>query len=107
METAMLEARTISISINRNWNAVYEAIWTPEAFPKWASGLSKSSLVKDGEVWKAEGPEGPITIKFTDHNVFGVMDHYVTRPGPSSADGERRLWDSVIFTCCHPSCSQV
>jgi hypothetical protein len=73
----MLEARTISISINRHWNSVYEAIWRPEDFPKWASGLSKSSLAKDGEVWKAEGPEGTITIKFTDHNVFGVMDHYV------------------------------
>jgi len=73
----MLETRTISISINRNWNDVYEAIWRPEGFPKWASGLSKSSLAKYGEVWKAEGPEGPITIRFTDHNVFGVMDHYV------------------------------
>jgi hypothetical protein len=73
----MLETRTISISINRNWNDVYEAIWRPESFPKWASGLSKSSLAKYGEVWKAEGPEGPITIRFTDHNVFGVMDHYV------------------------------
>ena len=73
----MLETRTISISINRNWNDVYEAIWRPESFPKWASGLSKSPLAKYGEVWKAEGPEGPITIRFTDHNVFGVMDHYV------------------------------
>jgi hypothetical protein len=41
METAVLEARTISISINRNWNGVYETIWRPEDFPKWASGLSK------------------------------------------------------------------
>ena len=73
----MLETRTISISINRNWNDVYEAIWRPESFPKWASGLSKSPLAKYGEVWKAEGPEGPITIRFTDHNVFGVMDYYV------------------------------
>jgi hypothetical protein len=73
----MLEARTISISIDRNWNEVYEAIWRPEDFPKWASGLSKSSLTKHGNVWKGEGPNGPITIRFTDHNLFGVMDHYV------------------------------
>ncbi len=74
----MLESRTISISINRNWNEVYEAVWRPGDFPKWASGLSKSALIKDGDAWKAEGPEGPIRITFTDHNVFGVMDHYVT-----------------------------
>ncbi|HNP36328.1 MAG TPA: SRPBCC family protein [Woeseiaceae bacterium] len=73
----MLQARTISISINRSWETVYEAIWRPESFPKWASGLGKASLTKVGDVWTADGPEGPITISFTDHNVFGVMDHYV------------------------------
>jgi hypothetical protein len=78
MEAAMLESQTISISINRNWNEVYEAVWRPESFPAWASGLSKSSLSRDGDKWKAEGPEGSVQIAFTDHNAFGVMDHYVT-----------------------------
>ena len=73
----MLQATTISVSINRNWKDVYDAVWRPECFPKWASGLSQSGLVPDGEVWKAQGPEGPITIRFTSHNEFGVMDHYV------------------------------
>jgi hypothetical protein len=73
----MLEARTINISIGRPWRELYEAIWRPESFPKWASGLSKSSMEKDGDWWKAEGPDGPIRIRFTDHNPYGVMDHYV------------------------------
>lgn len=73
----MLESRTISISINRNWKEVYEAVWKPEDFPKWASGLSESSLTQHGEAWKAEGPEGTVRILFTAHNAFGVMDHYV------------------------------
>lgn len=74
----MLESRTISISINRQWNEVYEAVWRPEDFARWASGLSKSSLSRDGDGWKAEGPDGPVRISFTDHNDFGVMDHCVT-----------------------------
>lgn len=73
----MFESRTICISINRNWSEVYEAIWQPQDFPKWASGLSKSSLTKDGDAWRAEGPEGAVRIRFTDRNAFGVMDHYV------------------------------
>lgn len=73
----MLESKTISISINRNWKKFYDDVWRPENFPKWASGLSKSSLTKDGETWKAEGPEGTVRILFTAHNAFGVMDHYV------------------------------
>lgn len=73
----MLESRTISISINRNWKEVYNAVWRPEDFQKWASGLSKSPLTQDGEAWRAEGPEGTVRILFTAHNAFGVMDHYV------------------------------
>jgi len=73
----MLEAKTISVSINCNWRDLYEAFWKPETFPKWASGLSNSSLEQAGEHWKERGPEGPIRIKFTDYNPFGVMDHWV------------------------------
>ena len=73
----MLEAKTIGISIDRNWRELYELIWRPEDFPKWASGLSNSSLQSHGDEWTAEGPDGPIKITFTAHNELGVMDHWV------------------------------
>jgi len=74
----MLESRTISISIARDWKDVYEAVWQPQDFARWASGLSQSPLERDeADWWKTEGPEGPIRIRFSDHNAFGVMDHYV------------------------------
>jgi hypothetical protein len=71
------ESKSLSISIERDWRDVYEAIWRPEVFPKWASGLSRSGLQKIGDEWTAEGPEGPIRIRFTGHNAFGIMDHRV------------------------------
>lgn len=73
----MLPARTISISVRRHWKDLYEAIWRPEFFPRWASGLSKSHLTQEGGVWRAEGAEGPVTIRFTPHNDYGVLDHHV------------------------------
>lgn len=73
----MLPARTYSISIDRNWQQLYEAIWRPEIFPKWASGLTKSDLRRSGTGWLADGPEGPVTIRFTPHNDYGVMDPFV------------------------------
>ncbi|MFC4595598.1 polyketide cyclase [Sphingobium tyrosinilyticum] len=73
----MLPARTYSVSINRDWRVLYEAIWRPEVFPKWASGLSESDLRQEGDQWFADGPEGSITIRFTPHNDYGVMDHFV------------------------------
>ena len=39
----MLASRTYSISIERDWQALYEAVWRPEIFPKWASGLTESN----------------------------------------------------------------
>jgi hypothetical protein len=73
----MLPARTYSMSIRREWRALYEQIWRPEFFPKWASGLAESDLRQSGDEWLADGPEGPIRIRFTAHNPYGVMDHYV------------------------------
>ena len=73
----MLEAQTISIAIDRPWRELYDAIWQPDFFPRWASGLSQSSLQRENERWRAQGPEGTVWIRFTPHNEFGVMDHHV------------------------------
>ena len=73
----MLPGRTFSVTINRNWQELYDMIWRPEFFPKWASGLVDSGLRQDGDHWVADGPEGPIRIGFSPHNSFGVMDHHV------------------------------
>ncbi|SAK49573.1 hypothetical protein AWB77_01146 [Caballeronia fortuita] len=68
---------TITVTIARDWRALYEAIWRPEVFPTWASGLAQSTLEEMGDHWRARGPAGDVTIRFTGHNAFGVMDHRV------------------------------
>jgi hypothetical protein len=80
----MLPARTYSISIRHEWRALYERIWRPGFFSRWASGLAESDLRQDGDQWLADGPEGPIRIRFTPHNEHGVMDHFV-----DTGDGNR------------------
>jgi hypothetical protein len=74
----MLESVTLSISIARPWRDVYESVWRPRDFPKWASGLSRSAFEEEGEGWwRAQGAEGPVRIRFSEHNAYGVMDHIV------------------------------
>ena len=82
----MLTARTYSISIDRDWQALYDAIWHPETFTKWASGLSEAPLRQEGDRWLTEGPEGTVTIRFTPHNAYGVMDHFIELPDGSQVD---------------------
>lgn len=73
----MLPARTFSVSIKREWRDLYEQIWHPEFFAKWASGLAQSELRQDDKGWHTDGADGPVRIRFTPHNEYGVMDHAV------------------------------
>jgi hypothetical protein len=77
----MLESRIISISIDHDWNDIYENVWRPQDFQKWASGLASSTLTQEGDTWKVEGAGEPVRIRFTGHNPFGVMDHHVSAGG--------------------------
>ena len=75
-----LTARSLDIMINCPFSEAYNFAHRPENFPKWAAGLS-SSLHRDGETWRASTPAGEATIRFSPHNDYGVLDHWVTLPG--------------------------
>jgi hypothetical protein len=51
----------------------------PENFSKWASGLG-TSLRQAGGDWIVETPEGPATVRFSERNSYGVLDHSVRLP---------------------------
>ena len=70
------QSRNLSVQIGRNPRDVYNFASVPENFPRWASGLGKSLKRKNGE-WIAETPQGPIKVRFTERNEFGILDHYV------------------------------
>lgn len=70
------ESRTFTVSIGRDWREVYGFAHRPESFPLWASGLA-SGLERDGAEWIAQGPGGPVRIRFSPPNDFGVLDHTV------------------------------
>ena len=74
--TTMYQSRNLSVQIRRNPRDVYNFTSVPENFPRWASGLGKSLKRKNGE-WIAETPQGPIKVRFTERNEFGILDHYV------------------------------
>jgi len=73
------EVRKLSVSINRPAAEAYEFLSLPENFPKWASGMG-TSLRRAGADWIAETPEGPATVRFSERNSYGVLDHAVRLP---------------------------
>ena len=73
------ESQVISISIQRSQRDVYDFAAQPASFARWASGLGKP-LGNEGAVWRFEGENGPVDVRFTELNAYGVLDHYVVLP---------------------------
>jgi hypothetical protein len=69
-------SRSLGISIGCSLDRAYEFLRLPENFPKWASGLAGSLRKSDGG-WVAETPEGPMKVRFSERNAYGVLDHWV------------------------------
>jgi hypothetical protein len=72
------ESRNLSVSIERDADAVYAFLSLPENFAKWASGLG--SLHQADGHWIAETPGGPMRVRFSEPNALGVLDHWVSPP---------------------------
>ena len=82
VKTMTYPLRNISISINRQFEDVYQFASNPENLPKWIAFVK--SVSKKGDRWSAKTDLGDISIKFTAPNNFGIIDHIVTL-----ADGEK------------------
>lgn len=104
----MNEVQHISIYIARCPSDIYAFASNPENLPRWAAGLARSDVLKDGDEWIADAPFGRVKIRFAVQNAFFVMDHDVEldsgqvvhnpmRVVPNGGGGE------VIFTLIRQS----
>ena len=72
----VLTSRTLSISIHGDPKKVYEFVSNGANLPRWATAFCKSvKPSKDG--WLVDTPQGPMTIRLSGQNPFGVVDHDV------------------------------
>lgn len=70
-------SRVLSVRIEQPRDTVYEFLADPTNFPYWASGLCSSIEPLEGDLWLAQTPQGPLRVRFTPRNAFGVLDHDV------------------------------
>jgi hypothetical protein len=70
------EVRYLSVSIEREPEAVYAFTSNPENLPQWASGLGQS-VKRAGEHWEVKTEQGTVGLRFTPRNEYGVLDHTV------------------------------
>ena len=72
-----LSARTVSVSIDRDPDAVYRYVRDPRNLPHWAPGFAKAVRADTGG-WVVETADGPVRVTFAADNVLGVLDHRVS-----------------------------
>jgi hypothetical protein len=71
------EVLYLSVSIEREPEAVYAFTSNPENLPKWAAGLGQR-VTRAGDHWQVKTPEGTVVgLRFTPNNEYGVLDHTV------------------------------
>lgn len=81
----------VSVYIARPPADVYDFAGNPGNLPRWASGLARSEVKRDGNEWVAEAPFGTVRITFAPPNVFGVMDHDVRMESGLSVHNPMRV----------------
>jgi hypothetical protein len=76
----MMPVKHIGVSIERPFDEVYAFLADPGNFERWASGLGKGLTHIEGQSWRVGSPEGPVTVRFSAPNPYGIVDHEVTTP---------------------------
>ena len=74
----MHDVQHLSITISRRPAEVYAFASDPRNLPRWAAGLARSEVRKEGDGWIADSPMGKIKIRFAEKNPYCVLDHDVT-----------------------------
>ncbi|SCX71176.1 polyketide cyclase [Variovorax sp. EL159] len=77
-ETHGAPSRVITQRVACDWRRAYKVAADPVRLPEWASGLSRSAVLPQGDHWIVRTPEnGDARMRFAPPNDFGVLDHWV------------------------------
>jgi hypothetical protein len=102
----MHDVQHISIYIDRQPDEVYEFVYDPTNLPRWAAGLARSEVRKDGDEWVADAPFGRVKVRFVKRNTFGVLDHDVKLESGVTVHNPMRVLPNgegseFVFTLMH------
>jgi len=100
---AVMRSHHVSRVIAASPDAVYEFARDVGNLPRWAAGLARSEVVRDGDALLVESPMGRVKVRFVERNALGVLDHDVTLPSGTVVTNPVRVLAhpdgaEVIFT---------
>lgn len=98
-----MKSHHVSRVVAASPDSVYEFARDVENLPRWAAGLARSEVTRDGDALIVESPMGRVRVRFVERNSFGVLDHDVTLPSGTVVTNPVRVLAhpegaEVIFT---------
>ena len=93
-------SRHVSQVVRRSPAEVYAFVADPANLPRWASGLARAEVRRDGEDLVVDSPMGEVRVRFVQRNDLGVLDHAVVLP-----DGTQVM--NPMRVLAHPDGAEV
>ncbi len=98
-----MKSRHVSRVISASPESVYLFASNPDNLPKWAAGLAKTEVVREGDSLLVDSPMGKVTVRFVAPNEYGVIDHDVILPTGATVTNPVRVLShpegsEIVFT---------
>lgn len=96
-------SRHLSRIVAASPERVYEVAADPDNLPRWAAGLARGKVHREGDTLVVESPMGRVTVTFAPRNPYGVLDHDVRLPSGEVVSNPLRVIPhpegaEVVFT---------
>lgn len=98
-----MRSRHVSQVIHQDPATVYAFAADPDNLSRWAAGLARSEITREGDLLVADSPMGRVSIRFVPPNAYGILDHDVALPSGATVHNPMRVVAhpegcEVIFT---------
>ncbi|HJE89567.1 MAG TPA: SRPBCC family protein [Dietzia timorensis] len=98
-----MKSAHVSQVIGAPANRVYDFAAHPDNLPRWAAGLAKAEVRRDGDDLVVASPMGEVRVRFAPRNEYGVLDHDVALPSGEVVNNPLRVFEhpdgvEVVFT---------
>lgn len=87
----LMSVQHVSVAVDKPPAEVYAYAANPANLPRWAKGLANAPVELEGKDLIVQSPMGRVTVRFSERNRHGILDHDVTLPTGETVHNPMRV----------------
>ncbi|HEY5933045.1 MAG TPA: SRPBCC family protein [Kofleriaceae bacterium] len=91
VSSSLMPVQHVSVAIDKPPAEVYAYAANPANLPRWAKGLANAPVELEGKNLIVQSPMGRVTVRFSERNTHGILDHDVTLPAGETVHNPMRV----------------